>query len=248
MREMREMVAIFMVLTILVLVSVDAGIERARQRRLVKAGAPEPIPVRRRIQGVAEGLALPMGLFVHRGHTWAEVLASGSVRVGLDDFVRRTLGRLDRVDVLRPGERVVQGEAMLTLEQGGRQVALPAPVSGVIEAVNETLSTNPEAVAEDPYQKGWAYVLRPSRLGQEIHELRVGETARAWLEDEVGRLVEWITGLRTAPAMTLPDGGMPVVGALTYLHDAAWEDFERRFLRSPETDPGDESNGVKREG
>ncbi|OGG44035.1 MAG: hypothetical protein A3F84_27905 [Candidatus Handelsmanbacteria bacterium RIFCSPLOWO2_12_FULL_64_10] len=230
------MVAIFMVLTILVLVSVDAGIERVRRRRLMKAGASGSVPALRRIQGVGEGLALPMGLFVHRGHTWAEVHPSGSVRVGLDDFVRRTLGRLDRVAVLRAGERVAQGEAMLRLEQGGRRVALPAPVSGVIEAVNESLSADPEALEEDPYRKGWAYVLRPSRLGEEIQGLRVGEAARAWLEDEVGRFADWITGLGATPAVTLPDGGMPVVGGLTYLDDAAWEDFQRRFLGNPETD------------
>ncbi len=238
------MVAIFMVLTILVLVSVDAGIERARRRRLVRAGAPESLPALRRIQGMAEGLALPMGLFLHRGHTWAEVYPSGAVRVGLDDFARRALGRLDGVVALRPGERVAQGEAMLTLEQGGRRVALPAPVSGVIEAVNEALSANPEALEEDPYRKGWAYVLRPSRLGQEVQGLRVGEAARAWLEEEVGRFADWITGLGATPAVTLPDGGMPVVGALAYLDDAAWGDFQRRFLGDPETGPDGKLKGA----
>jgi glycine cleavage system H protein len=231
------MVAIFVVLTILVLVSIDAGIERARRRRLAKAGAPESFPALRRIQGMAEGLALPMGLFVHRGHTWAEVYPSGSVRVGLDDFARRALGRLDGVAALRPGERVAQGEAMLTLEQGGRRVGLPAPVSGVIEAVNEALLENPETLEKDPYRKGWAYVLRPSRLGQEVQGLKVGEAARAWLEEEARRFADWVTGLGATLAMTMPDGGTPVVGALAYLDDAAWGDFQRRFLGDPVVHP-----------
>jgi glycine cleavage system H lipoate-binding protein len=237
------MVAILVVLTILALASVDAGIQWAKRRRLVAAGGTTPSPAVRRILGIEDGLALPPGFFFHRGHTWAELHATGSVRVGFDDFVQRTLGRPDRTILLQAGERVAQGEAMLALEQNGRRILLPAPMSGVIEAVNQTLGEAQESPGNDPYQRGWIYQLKPSRLGYEIQGLRVAETAKAWLGNEVRRFVDWASDIMSAPmkhahaGVSLQDGGMPVVGVLAHLDDSAWNDFQVEFLGNPiETD------------
>ena len=228
------MVILIVMLTMAVFVSVDVilritmRIVQASRKKRERMDLIDRASIRR--QDSDQGLALPAGLFVHRGHTWAEIGRSGSVRVGLDDFVRRILGRLDRVVIRRPGERVAQGEAMLALEKDGRRVLLPAPVSGVIETVNGPLIAHPEGL-EDAYRDGWAYTLRPSRLGEEVRILRVAEAGMTWLREEMGRFVDWMAGMR--PAAALQDGGMPATGALAHLDDVAWESFQKEFLGDP---------------
>ena len=216
------MVAIFIVLAILVLVAIDAGLEwrKARAAPLL----PQPL-------GSAWEPVIPAGLFFHPGHTWTEIQPLGQVRVGLDDFVLQALGRPDRVVMRQPGEEVRQGEAMLTLEQAGRQLVLPAPVSGEIEDINEHLAGHPESLGDSTYGKGWVYTLKPKQLGLEVNHLKVAENASAWFEGEKQRFADWIgerAGLQLATAMQ--DGGLPVSGALGQLNEVDWQDFQLRFL------------------
>ncbi len=41
----------------------------------------------------ARGVDVPQGYYLHPGHLWARLEEDGGVRVGLDDFARRILGR-----------------------------------------------------------------------------------------------------------------------------------------------------------
>jgi glycine cleavage system H lipoate-binding protein len=137
------MAAIFVVLTILVLLGVDALVSRRRNQLVpVNAGPidpPTPEP------------SLPAGLFLHPGHAWVEVLRSGAVRVGLDEFLRHVMGAPDRLVMRRAGDEVRQGEPLLTLVRDGRQLVLRAPVSGTFDAVNEELEARPQTLARSVY-------------------------------------------------------------------------------------------------
>ena len=190
--------------------AVDVGLERSRKRQAPRQAVSAPGR-----HGEPE-LALPAGLFVHPGHTWAEILRSGQARVGLDDFVRYALGRPDRLILRQPGEQVRQGEPMLTVEQAGRQLVLPAPVSGMIEDRNEQLAVHPDALEGRAYGENWAYTLKPSRLGAEIGSLKVAEKACTWLREEMQRLIAWIGTLPHArPGVAMQDGGTLVFGVLS---------------------------------
>ena len=235
------MVAIFVVLTVLICVSIDALIEK---RRLWSA--PAGRPETRRVRPFGERLSLPPGLFIHPGHSWVDIQLSGVVRIGIDDFVGQVLGRPDRVSLLPSGKCVAQGEPIITLERDGHQIALPAPLSGVIQTSNNTLVTQPGSVVEAPFERGWIYTLQPSRLEAEIGLLSIAATAAAWLIDEVERFVDWVADVRTRhPIDALADGGMPTVGVLAHLSDADWEDFQENFLTS--LDPRSASNSPKKD-
>ena len=221
------MVAIFVVLTILLLVGVDVLLERRRQPREAAQLAPQPGA------HLVPEPALPAGLFIHPGHTWAEILRSGSVRVGLDDFVRHALGRPDHLILRQPGEQVRQGDPLLTLERNGRQFVLKAPLSGTIESSNQTLAAHPESLERSAYGENWTYTLRPDRLGEEIGLLQVAERASRWLDAELRRLADWVGSLAPAqPGVAMQDGGLPVSGILTQLDETACRDFQQQFLDS----------------
>ena len=84
------MVALLVVLTVLGCIAVDLAIKRrekaAADARLVR----EPSA----LFPTLTAQELPGGLFVHGGHTWAKLDASGAVQVGLDDFAQKLIGRV----------------------------------------------------------------------------------------------------------------------------------------------------------
>jgi len=219
------MVAIFVVLTVLLLIAVDAALERRKKSQEAPQASSAAVPYR------ASEPVLPAGLFAHSGHTWAEILRLGLVRVGLDDFVRYALGRPDRLILRQSGEEVQQGEPVLTVEQAGRRLVLPAPVSGVIENRNEHLVANPDALERGVYGENWVYTLKPSRLGEEIGSLKVAEKAETWLREERQHLADWVRRLAPLrPGVAVQDGGMPVPGLLRLVDDKPWQEFQEQFL------------------
>ena len=212
------MVAILVLITIAVFLTVNGVLRLLTRRQLAESRAVKPR------QAVPQ--PLPAGLFAHPGHTWAEVQRTGQVRLGYDDFVAHAIGRIDRI-ILRPvGERLRRGEPLLYLERLGRRLALPSPVSGAIVSRNERLTNHPQTPAHT-----WAYALEPDRLSEEIGGLKVGEQARAWLHAETNRFSAWLTALTPPqPGLALQDGGTPVSGVLGGLDVDGWRDFQRQFL------------------
>ena len=218
------MVAIFVVLTILVLITVDALLRRHAAVPAIATASPATMHLREP--------RVPATVFVHPGHTWAQLQSSGTVHVGLDEFVRRAVGHLSSVSLPSPGTSVRQGEALASLISQQGKLVLRAPLSGTVEANNALLASDPQRLDRGTYGANWLCSLRPSALGQEIGSLRVAENAREWLSLEMRRFSNWLTDLASPQAgMAMQDGGAPVPGVLGQLDDeAAWQSFQSQFL------------------
>jgi glycine cleavage system H lipoate-binding protein len=221
------MVPIFFVMTILLLVSIDAIIQSRKKRQAVGQPAYAASP-----PGIDQGLSAPAGLFLHPGHTWMELQAVGTVRMGIDAFVAKTLGRIDSVRMLvsESGEQIRQGQPLLIVEREGKSVVLPSPVTGTLRMANSDAANTPSSISSSPY-RAWLCVIEPSRLGQELSTLKVADGAKAWLQSEVKRFSDWVANLGASGVIpALPDGGVPTVGVMAELDDAQWADFQHEFL------------------
>jgi glycine cleavage system H lipoate-binding protein len=143
--------------------------------------------------GLAETVArrdwcVPGGAFVSPGHTWAEIEANGEVCVGLDDFARKALESVDRLELPAEGLRVRRGDVLFVLRRGDEIARLRAPVGGVVAQVNAALARHPGLLIESPYDEGWVCTLRPTELSADLAELRIGRPVIAWYQEEIGRL------------------------------------------------------------
>jgi glycine cleavage system H protein len=97
-------------------------------------------------------------------HEWAMVHGtdgtSGVVRIGITDHAQDALGDIVFVQLPDVGAEVGPGTAIGEVESTKSVSDVYAPVTGVVSAVNETLTDAPETVNSDPYGAGWLVEIR----------------------------------------------------------------------------------------
>lgn len=161
------------------------------------------------------GLRIPDGWGFDRGHTRVEPAADGTVRIGLDDFALRLLGRCDATDLPPVGTLVRAGEPAWEMRRGHRSVRVLAPLDGTV-------------VESGAAGADWTLRVRLRQpIESQVHLLR-GEEARAWLQSEVEALQQRLAG--AAARTALADGG-ELVPDVPAAHAAAeWDSIWADFL------------------
>ncbi len=222
------MVALLVVLTIVGLILADAVIQKLNDRKPNSAALPN-------VALAPERLTIARGLFYEPNHTWLGLETSGKVRMGLDDFALKAIGRIDSINFPAPGQKIEKGAPLFVIHQGSRTGTFCAPISGKVLEVNEEISKAPSTLNNDPYRQGWICILNPVNLAQELHQRPVAEESFVWLKSETERFNEFITE-RPAEPVTLGlvgGDGKHRSGVLELSGLATWDLFFTRFLRQP---------------
>jgi len=186
----------------------------------------EALPVHTR--GQVAGFVLAEGFYYHEGHTWARPEYGGRVRVGLDDFAQRLLGRLSRIEVPTIGHEVKQGEAGFQVRKNGEMAQFLSPIDGIVARINDQLLDHPELVNESPYEKGWLFIIEPIRLRKNLKGLYYGEEARKYMNEEREKLIS----LANEDLRIAADGGVSVDHIFGELEGKNWAKFVKTFFRT----------------
>ena len=221
------MVALLVLATFVAFITVDVLPHRDKYRfrvagQVLDSGKPAGAPV-------VAGVTLPEGLSYHPGHAWALDTGNGRIRVGLDEFAARLLGKIEKLDIPQRGRWFRQGEKGWTVHTGHGEVAMLAPAEGEIVAINEKAVSNPEAVAADPYGGGWLLEVFSQEPLVSFRNLLAGAFARRWMEESVAELRRAVSPAALATAL---DGGRlsPQLG--TELPAEKWRELTEQFFRS----------------
>ena len=103
----------------------------------------------------------PSELRYHEDHDWARI--DGDVATfGITWYAQDQLGEVVYFDPPAVGKSVRAGDPYAEVESVKAVSDVIAPLSGEIVEVNEALSSDPEAINEDPYDKGWMVKVRLS--------------------------------------------------------------------------------------
>jgi glycine cleavage system H lipoate-binding protein len=180
----------------------------------------------------AHEFGLPGGMFVSAGHVWANVTVPGMVRLGLDDFTRKMIGRIDALTLPAKGALIKKGEMLFSIKQGERVAVFHAPISGKIQTINAELPQHLDWLENHPYEKGWICSIKPEHLAEELGQLKIGEKAAAWYQQEIARLRQLLipqngNGHAAAPAL-----GRFVEGQLEEVDEMTWTAFTKTFLQA----------------
>ena len=96
----------------------------------------------------------PENLQYTKEHEW--VLADANTyMMGITDYAQSALGDIVYVQLPKIGESVTAGTVCGEVESTKSVSEIFAPVTGVVSAINESLSSAPELINSDPYGAGW---------------------------------------------------------------------------------------------
>jgi glycine cleavage system H lipoate-binding protein len=168
----------------------------------------------------------PNGYFISNYHTWAYP-EDKSVKVGIDNFAVKALGKIFVKDIVKPGMPVKKGDTIIKAEVHGKQINFKSPVSGTIKAVNNLLFNN---TVKDAFGKDWGLQIEKK---DNIESLMSGSSAQQWLKKEMRRLKDFLAESSFAPeavGVTMYDGGNIIEGVLSSLNTDVIPDFEEQFL------------------
>lgn len=97
---------------------------------------------------------IPETLRYTKEHEW--VLSEGSVyTMGITDYAQQALGDIVYVQLPQVGQSVTAGAVCGEIESTKSVSEIYAPVSGVVQSINEALTQTPESINSDPYGIGW---------------------------------------------------------------------------------------------
>lgn len=94
------------------------------------------------------------GFYFNENDCW--VYISGNIaRVGVTDYVQQSLSDIMFFTPPAVGSEIEQFGELGTVESGKAVFEVVSPVSGKVVAVNDELSSAPELINKNPYEKGW---------------------------------------------------------------------------------------------
>ncbi|MCG6956565.1 MAG: glycine cleavage system protein H [Gemmatimonadetes bacterium] len=160
----------------------------------------EATPATARERRVGGWFVLPDKYCFHQGHSWAIPEDENVVKVGMDDFAHRLLGRPDAVELPSMGTRLFQGEPGWAIRVGSTAVEMLSPVEGEVVGVNYAVVDSPGILCSDPYERGWLLKVQVPDRRRNEKNLLCGTLARAWLEEQ-------LRAVRVELGLVLPELG-----------------------------------------
>ncbi len=153
-------------------------------------------PGRRKGDGMLGGLPalfrVPDGYGFHQGHTWmkADLMSPNRqrlVKVGLDDFAQKLIGRVDAVELPAVGSRLTQGDKGWSLKVDSEAIPMLSPVDGEVVAVNQEVLRSPGILSRDPYGAGWLLKVNSDRIAADNRNLLSGKLGKGLDGDLAGK-------------------------------------------------------------
>ncbi len=184
---------------------------------------PRPVPA------LVSGFLVPENLRYHPGHTWALSESPTLVRVGMDEFASKLMGKIERIALPQRGQWIRQGQKIWTLFRDGKSVDMLSPMEGSVADINEAAVSDPEQARKDPYGEGWLVTFQAPDAKINFRNLLGGALARLWTEQSAGRLQQRLPRALGALAQ---DGGVAVDNVISEMLDQDWAALTREFFLS----------------
>src|SRR5579872_1900919 len=223
------MTVIMVLLTFAIFLLIDyVRTQKLAKQTAVQAARREAAP--RVVPALVAGFQVPENVRYHAGHTWALSESHEMVRVGMDDFASKLVGKIESIALPQRGRWVRQGQKIWTISRDGKSVDMVSPIEGTITDVNDAVSKNPELARKDPYGEGWMVSVQAPDAKLNFRNLLGGTLARMWMEDSALRLRKRMP-MAMASALA-QDGGVAVDDITAHLPEEDWATLTREFFLS----------------
>jgi len=224
------MTVILVLLTFGLFLGIDYARSRKQMQKQVVMQVADREAAPRMVPAMVAGFQVPENLRYHAGHTWAVSESHDLVRVGMDDFASKLVGKVESIALPQRGRWVRQGQKVWTVYHDGKSVDMVSPIEGTISDVNDAVAANPELARKDPYGDGWLVTVQAPDTKTNFRNLLGGVLARVWMEESATRLR---SRMPVAMASALAqDGGVAVDDLTAHLPEQDWTTLTREFFLS----------------
>jgi glycine cleavage system H protein len=180
------------------------------------------------VPAIGQWFHLPLDrVYYHQGHTWAMPEKDNVVKVGIDDFAQKLVGKIDAIRTPQVGAQLVQGEKAWSLQTGSKTIDMLSPVDGKILEVNENLLKSPDGLGRDPYGQSWLMKVEASKKSANLKNLLSGALAGKWME---GVRENLLARMNYNLGAVSQDGGVPVDGIARNLDPQKWDEITKEFF------------------
>jgi len=179
-------------------------------------------------------VTVPADSYVSKGHTWGELQGNGLIKIGVDEFILKSIGRFIVTNIVKPGTIVKKGDAIIEAKLGNNlseQITFRSPIDGTVNFINDDLIGK---TISDPYGKDWGIMVSPIDFEKNAASLKANEKVVAWMKSEFVRLKNYLIEHTLQPQLagdTMLDGGKMIEGAVAHLNKDSIEKFEDEFLK-----------------
>ncbi|PWT98920.1 MAG: hypothetical protein C5B51_28360 [Terriglobia bacterium] len=219
------MTVILVLVTFLAFIVLDYAINR---RKAVVTVPVEPQrPATPATVEIVDGFLLPRNLSYHPGHAWLTRERKSVVRVGADEFAAALLGKIEKIELPKPGQWVRQGQRVLGFYRHGEKTEMVSPTEGEVLDVNVEILNNPDALRQDPYGRGWLMTLNVPDEENTNRNLVPKGLIREWMKEAAERLYARQPVLAGAVAA---DGGRPTEDLLAGLPGDNWKAMTAEYF------------------
>jgi glycine cleavage system H lipoate-binding protein len=173
---------------------------------------------------------IPGGVFISEGHCWANIGEEGSVKVGIDDFAKKIIGKVDSIGLPNLGMVVKKGQPLFTITQGQRTISFKSPVSGKVNEVNKFINSELDSLDFTPYDKNYVCEIDTDELDSELLTLKIGKAAVTFYQEDIERLQVLKKKTQTSKEAELEPEGVIFSGEMEKLDDISWKRFSEAFF------------------
>ncbi len=117
---------------------------------------------------------IPENLLYTKDHEWVRV-ENDKLFLGITEYAQEQLGDITYVELPALGKIVQSGDDLAVIESVKAASDVFAPVSGVVDSVNEELDDSPEKINQSPYEEGFLCSLKDFDTA-ELEKLMSAET------------------------------------------------------------------------
>jgi len=174
---------------------------------------------------------IPGGVFISPGHCWISMEQDGNVKIGIDDFAKKLIGKIDAIEFPNLGMNIKYGQPLFTVKQGRKTITFNSPVSGKIIRINKMLENNLETLNLTPYDTNWICAVDTEDLDTELKNLKIGKTAVSLYQDDIEHFID----LRKKSLKPVKEGEYEsseiYMGELETLDEPDWNRVSSEFFK-----------------
>jgi glycine cleavage system H lipoate-binding protein len=178
---------------------------------------------------LASGYKMADGYYYHMGHCWVRFEHGGRVRVGFDDFMVKLFGVSQFLALPPIGTILKKNQIGLFFGRDENKAGALSPVTGTVLKVNQKVHDSPGISHEDPYHKGWLYVLEPDMPKKNLKGLYYGKESMQWIDQERQKLLNLMGPEYESLAST---GAQPISDVFGNFPELGWDQLVKTFLKT----------------